>query len=298
MSRIGDSSDDDRIREMQEMEYRQRTDREKRTDQERVTKSFQEVMSTRARNEQARKFGETSAKQKAADTKPKGTERDAQKRQQGKAATTSREMARRQAMSSAMSGQLQKTRADLSERARGTEAERYGELVQKSDDDKDSLQKDVRKDDLREAERADQQSMKDPLARVELEDDGRSGRQNSGGQGGGQGDDRQPRGEAIAATAQGQGAQGAQKIPQELIEHIAKSIAIATATDGRTELAISLKGTLLDGVTLHVAAKKGKVTCVFEGCDKHLGNLIESSKGELMRQLGKRGLELDILRVK
>ena len=42
----------------------------------------------------------------------------------------------------------------------------------------------------------------------------------------------------------------------------------------------------------------GKVRCVFEGCDKQLGNLIESSKGELMRQLGKRGLELDILRVK
>ena len=58
-------------------------------------------------------------------------------------------MARRQAMSSAMSGQLQKTRADLSERARGTEQERYGELVQKSDDDKESLQKDVRKDDQR-----------------------------------------------------------------------------------------------------------------------------------------------------
>ena len=32
--------------------------------------------------------------------------------------------------------------------------------------------------------------------------------------------------------------------------------------------------------------------------DKQLANLIESSKGELMRQLGKRGLELDILRVK
>ena len=40
MSRIGDSSDDERIKEMQEAEYRQRTDREKRTDQERVTKSF------------------------------------------------------------------------------------------------------------------------------------------------------------------------------------------------------------------------------------------------------------------
>lgn len=298
MSRIGDSSDDERIREMQEAEYRQRTDREKRTDQERVTKSFQEVMASRARGEQAKKFGETSAKQKAQDAKPKKTDEGAQQRQQGKAAASAQETARRQAMSTALSGQMQKTRAELTDRARSSEAERYGEVVMRSDDERESRAVDTDKDDRAEVALKEKFDVKDPVARIDADEDPRQ-RHKDSRSGGGGGDDRgQDRGAGVAAAQHSSGAQGAQKIPQEILEHIAKAIAVAVAADGRTELSISLKGTLLEGVTLNVSAKKGKVTCSFEGCDKQLGNLIESSKGDLMRQLGKRGLELDILRVK
>jgi hypothetical protein len=133
---------------------------------------------------------------------------------------------------------------------------------------------------------------------VDADDDDRAGNRRHQ-QSGGDRDDQAPQAAGIAANkADGPRAANPTKIPTEILEHIAKSVAVAAAADGKIALAISLKGTMLDGVTVHVTANKGKVRCVFEGCDKQLGNLIESSKGELMRQLGKRGFELDILRVK
>jgi hypothetical protein len=47
-----------------------------------------------------------------------------------------------------------------------------------------------------------------------------------------------------------------------------------------------------------VSSKAGKVRCSFEGCERTTRNLIESSKGDLMRALAKKGFELEILRVK
>ena len=61
---------------------------------------------------------------------------------------------------------------------------------------------------------------------------------------------------------------------------------------------VQLKGAMFDGVTLKIAIRKGKVRCEFEGCDRLTQNLVESSKGQLMRALAKKGLELDILRAR
>ena len=83
-----------------------------------------------------------------------------------------------------------------------------------------------------------------------------------------------------------------------MIREIAKAIAIAAASDGKSEVMIQLKGPMFEGVTLKVGLRKGKVRCSFDGCDRNTRNLIDASKGELMRALSKKGLELDILRAR
>lgn len=300
MSRIGESSDDQRIREAQEAEYRQRVDRDKRTDQERTTKSFQEVMSQRAAREvERRTTAQSQSAHESQSQAQRGKESKASEKQKpvpgGDPRT--RELQRRAAMANAQQGQLSKARTELAESATKLETDRNLDLVRGSDDERDRLRGDVERDVSRERRLEEAHDPTQVVAQaIDPDEERRQGNRGSR-DGGEEGERPQAQGVTAARAEAPRGAQPA-KIPSEILEHIAKSVAIAAAADGRTSLTISLKGTLLEGVTLNVTAHKGKVRCSFEGCDKQLANLIESSKGELMRQLGKRGLELDILRVK
>lgn len=300
MSRVGESSDDQRIREMQETEYRNRADAEKRSNQERTTKSFQEVMSTRTSREQAQRLEQQRSSQEAgAKQLREGKDAPGQLLQRGAVANPEarpgQALAKHAAMSQAMQGTLSKVRSNLTENARAAETERNSEIVMKSDDERERIGKDVDRERITEAQKADDAAQRPLEAKIDPDAD--RSHKDRDRRGKGEQSDGKPKTEGVTA-AEGPRAPHAVKIPQELIEKIANAVQVAMAADGRTELVISLKGTMLDGVTLKVTARKGKVNCTFEGCDKQLGNLIESSKGELMRQLGKRGLELEILRIK
>jgi hypothetical protein len=300
MTRIGESSDDQRIREMNEAEARQKADREKRLDTERVTRSFQDVMRDQANRDGARRLAEQATERQtreSKDAKPK--DKTGEKRGQEKAVADGRAAQRRQAMSGALGQSLSKTREKLSHEARVSEHERNTELVRKSDDEQDTRRVDTERGDRAERALEERRMAEAQLLHVDPDDQRKQGKEGKNGQRDRDGQESTPRdAKGVDGVASKAGAQGAPKIPEQILEAIAKSVAMQISPDGRTELAISLKGTLLDGVTLHVTAKKGKVFCTFEGADKQLGNLIESSRGELMRQLGKRGLELEGLRVR
>lgn len=302
MSRIGDNSDESRIREMQEADQRMKVDREKRSEDERIVKSFQEVMTQRTSRETARRTAaQTQAEGDAQASMSKRTDPNAADKKKPIILGNPRnqELQKRAALATQQQSQLHTARAKLSDSARALENDRNVDLVRKNDDELDSLKRDVDRDVAREQRVEEQHDLRNNLAvGLDVDEDGR-GQQQRSRDGGSKGEDDKPAPGAVAATKADapRGAQTA-KLPTEILEHIAKSVAIAAAADGKVSMSVSLKGTMLDGVTLHVTANKGKVRCVFENCDKQLGNLIEASKGELMRQLGKRGLELDILRVK
>lgn len=292
MSRV--NSDEQRIQELNEAALQQKKQLEKRDQQERTTKSFNQVMSERTQREQGRQLTEKQAAREEQNAKPK-TEAQAQQTT-AKAPKTPREAARRAAMFRAEDAGLGQRRAAHVDGAREAEGVRTTKMVERADEEREIKDRDVRKDDLADAQQSEEQFFaarsegqegKVVLPPVER-DKGSRGQQSSQ-------DDAAP---AAEIQAKGAGGAGPDRIPAELLDRIVSAIHTATQQDGRTEVVVSLQGTMLDGVTLRVAAKKGKIRCVFEGCDKHTKNLIESSKGELMRALSRKGLELDILRVK
>ncbi|MBI4821030.1 MAG: hypothetical protein HY791_32520 [Deltaproteobacteria bacterium] len=287
MSRI-ESSDDQRIREMQEAQLRQKVDTEKRLQTEKVSKSFNDVMSQRAKSEQ-QKRAERSPANKG--EKPK-TEVKNQKERTEAAPKANTELARRAELTRQTLVRDTQQRSDLQETNRTNELSRKDELYTRGDDEREVVDREVQRGDVREFQRAEARHEELKVDPDQPREQGRSRERDERKH---DGDEAQPRSEGVRAT---EGPRAAQvvKIPTELLAQIADSMHVALDKSGGTEVIVSLKGTMLDGVTLRVSSKKGKVRAVFEGCDKQTKNLIESSRGELMRQLGKRGLELDILR--
>lgn len=301
MSRIGENSDESRIREMAEADQRMKADREKRGEVERVTKSFQEVMTQRSQRETAQRVtAQTQAEADAQAVLHKRTDPNAADKKKPVILGNPRqqELQKRAALATAQQGQMAKVRTQLAEHSTKLETERNVDLARRSDDDIDNIRRDVDRDVSRERRLEEQHDPRlEASIGVDPDEDGR-GRDQRGRDSGGRDEGDRPAPAAVGATKEAPRGANTAKLPTEILEHIAKSVAIAAAADGKVSMSVSLKGSMLEGVTLHVTANKGKVRCVFENCDKQLGNLIEASKGELMRQLGKRGFELDILRVK
>lgn len=293
MSRV--NSDEQRIQELNEAALQQKKQLEKRDQQERTTKSFNQVMSERTQREQGRQLTEKQVAREEQAAKPKADPQ--QTALPGNVPKTPREAARRAAMFRAEDAGLGQRRTAHVDGAREAEGVRTTKMVERADEEREIKDRDVRKDDLADAQQSDErffaaraegQEGKVVLPPVER-DKGSRGQQQS----------QDENGPVAEVKAKGAGGAGPDRIPAELLDRIVSAIHTATQQDGRTEVMVSLQGTMLDGVTLRVAAsKKGKIRCTFEGCDKHTKNLIESSKGELMRALSRKGLELDILRVK
>lgn len=131
---------------------------------------------------------------------------------------------------------------------------------------------------------------------------GGSGQKNSGS-------DSQPQddgGAAALAAAKGKAptaAEGAKapqavkQIPPELLEKLVSTVHLAVNDKGLKEFQIELKDGPLKGGFLKISADGGKVALSFSGIDAQTKNLIEASKGDLMRRLGKKGLALSKLEV-
>lgn len=161
--------------------------------------------------------------------------------------------------------------------------DRQGELIQKSERRKDA---DVEKArvEAREGQR--------PNAAI-----GSDAGKDSGG--GGAKDD----GSAAAAAAAKKQPQAAaaekvaakhevKQIPPEMLEKLVSTVYLAVTEKGLKEFQIELKDGVLKGAFLKISAENGKVGLSFSGLDANTKNLVESSKGDLMRRLEKKGLKL------
>jgi len=288
MGRIGDSPDEQRIAEINEAQFRARADEKKRLEAEKHGKAFESVMRDRVSREQGEALTRKTETRSEGEQKVRQDEGLAKHLK--KLPKSDAELSRRAALAKASGDGMATVRNQRIDQQKGAEGERIRELDRSREDERTRIDDDVRHEALDEAHRAE-----DAPVVVALDPDDRPSQKQSRREGEGEGGERA---EGVAAAEGAKGAAGA-KLPQQLLDAIAKSIAVAATASGTTEVRVELKGTMLEGVLLKVSVKKGgKLTCSFENCDKQTANLIEASKGDLMRSIAKKGLELDILRVR
>jgi hypothetical protein len=188
--------------------------------------------------------------------------------------------------------QLVERRDTGTKKARVEGEDRKGEVVQKAENKRDREQ-DVARVEQFEAKRAN--------AAIDTNKKGDSG----GGGTDKRGDDgsaaaiaraKQQPAPAPAAEAKA-AAHEVKQIPPELLEKLVSTVHLAVNQRGMKEFQIELKEGVLSGATLKISAEDGKVALKFMGLDAHKKNLIESSKGDLMRKLEGKGLRLARLEV-
>lgn len=173
----------------------------------------------------------------------------------------------------------------------------------------------VEHEDRKEVQESRTESKKDretELARTEARDAARPNAAISGDGKGSGGDGQQPGDDGSAAAAaaikkaaqQPQAVQGpkaaqqVKQIPPELLEKLVSTVYLAVTEKGLKEFQIELKDGPLKGAFLKISADNGKVALSFSGVGAHEKALLESSKGDLMRRLEKKGLSLGKLEVR
>jgi len=172
----------------------------------------------------------------------------------------------------------------------------------------------VESEDRKEVQESRAEAKKDKdaeLARADARDAARPNAAIGSDNKGGGGDDKPPQDDGSAAAAAAikksqapqaaQGAKAAQpvkQIPPELLEKLVSTVHLAVSAKGLKEFQIELKDGPLKGGFLKISADGGKVALSFSGLGANEANLLESSKGELMRRLAKKGLTLDKLDIK
>lgn len=283
MSRIEDDGSELRFRDLQEAQTQKRLQEEKRGIAQRMEKSFSEVMSEKSRREGEK---QTQAKEQAKEA-PKHDVLNRLKQQPNKAPA---ELARRAAMSKMMQGSLQAQRQSGAQQDEALAKARSDEILNRSVDERDGLEKDVREADKR-GERVLEE--KEQLVKREAQHEGPVERREDGQRQRQQGRDQreEQKTEGVAATSGPKGAAPVQ-IPKELLDKLVHAIQTAVAADGRTSMNITLKGGMLEGVQLQIEAENGKVSCTLSHCNDQLRRLVKDGQGALKQALGKRGLTL------
>ena len=113
-------------------------------------------------------------------------------------------------------------------------------------------------------------------------------------------DGGQPAIEAAAPVEQAQqlGYTSATKqIPDAILEKLASNVWMGINEKGLNTFRIELKEGVLQGASVQVSAEGSKISLRIDGLDSNAQNLIEASKGSLMRKLASKGLELEELSV-
>jgi hypothetical protein len=295
MARIGDTPEQQRINEANESQRRSRVDNTKRVDQNRKSVAFTEVMKQKTQRDQNQQHRSKQASQK--DTLLVEKKPGEQLKRMKQAQKGPRELARRAALARAGKQAGKKVRNQDIDEGKQADGERSVELETVGETDRERVRNEHRVDEHQETQKAEEllgQSRIDSEQDGQSQSDQKKQQEHQSGQSDGQPD---PQAAAVLAASETKGANPS-RLPEEVIRHIAKAIAVAAAKGGTSQVFVQLKGAMFEGVTLKVALRKGKVRCEFEGCDKTTRNLVESSKGELMRALAKKGLELDILRAR
>jgi hypothetical protein len=167
--------------------------------------------------------------------------------------------------------------------------ERGQELVQKAEEKRDRETEKLRVE-AREEQRVN--------AAIQGDKEGDTGGQDKRGDDGNAAAIAKARQAPQAAAASGaQAPREVKQIPPELLEKLVSTVFLAVNQKGLREFQIELKDGVLKGAFLRITADAGKVSLKFSGLDANTKNLVESSKGELMRRLSGKGLQLARLEV-
>lgn len=291
MSKV-ESSEEMRIREMQEQQ-RSAEKRSKAADAARRSeRSFQETMRARSSRETGRQHradGETRHREE-------GSARQILDRLRRNKKQAPHEQAKRAALSRALHGKgALEARADeslaknLAQSDRAEQAlvirETEDGFVDRSRNDEIETDVEVREESQLEVEHEAQQAM------IVAEDDRRRRGQDQDRR---DHEDRPPHPHEVAKapTARANGAAGAPApLPPELLKRIAATLT-KVVEDGRTRLRVKLRGPGLEGVELDVRAEGGEVVCEFSGCNDRLRRDLEGASTKLGSMLSRRGLRL------
>lgn len=295
MSDRVDNNDNQRIKEMQEAQFRKKVDAEKKDQQARVTRSFNEVMSDKSRRKMAQQSVQNQ--QASEETQARGKRVLDQVRAQAKDTKQPAELARKAALSRATHGHLSKKRAVDGQEAQVAVNERVEDLVSKNEEDVNRIDKEIDREEELDTQRTEEQQYEHKAENAQpdrVDADGRGNKQQGRDR---QGEGREERQAEGVEAAEGPRAAHHVKLPSDLIQKIVARLFQAISGDGRTSLQLDLKGDGLDGVTLKVASENGRVSCSFEGCSPELKTALRKGKPALTRALAKRGLKLVTLGV-
>ncbi len=290
MGRIGESSDDRRMREMNEAKLRKEVDQSKKGKSDRTERSFQQVMADRG----GRKIAKQNAEKHQAHQNQAENEK-AKKQARPTQPRSPMEMRRRQAVKNLLQKGTAKRRTTESDDAKLTSQARAQDQIVKTEDDQVVIDKDLRHEDEEELVQREEQQTE---LKQEANADGagqpvqRQSQNNSGGQQ--QQDQNSPKG---VQASEGPKSAHVVNIPREIIEKLVNTVYKAVNKDGRTSMQIVLKGGVLEGVVLKISSDSGKVSCAFEGCHPQLKSALRQTKAGLMRGLSKRGLKLVNMRI-
>jgi len=171
--------------------------------------------------------------------------------------------------------------------AREASSERAKDVDEKGEVQREQVQEDLRTE-AREQDRVN--SAIDGQARG-----GGGGGGSHGGDGGAQGENAPGKVGETEKAGPSSYVRGAQKIPEAMLEKLVRDIYVGVNAEGLKMFQIELKEGVLQGGSIQVVADGGKISLNFGGLDGQAKNLVESSKGDLMRRLGAKGLTLENL---
>lgn len=290
MSRV-ESSDDRRIRELNEEAYRRKVDNLKRDQQARTSRTFTEVMDQKAKTERSQRTSE----ERAAHTHRERVAKEAVKHRKQPSSRAHQEMLRKSALQRGIQGKMESLRQQsaraqsevMAERGTGFLAEARSERERLTAVDRREREHDADLEQDKQAELQEelQRDLRDPI-------DGH--RHHSPGQrdrSGGDEDGRDPA-QAVAAVQTPTKPRAAPEIPPETLQEVVKAMFAAAKEDGRTRLIVELKGKGLEGVRLEVRQENHEIQCTFTGCSPRMRQSLQAAQPRLEAQLGKRGLKL------
>lgn len=187
--------------------------------------------------------------------------------------------------------QTQKAQTDQTKETRVQRREDGAQIdrVERDDRKTDLERKAAKKDDDRELSRVEAREKNRPNAAI---DGDRRGGEGSRGDGGA----KLPTAPPKVAKADGpQKAREVKQLPPEVkaaLEKLVDAIYLAVNEKGLKEFHVELKEGVLSGGSLKVSVGDDGVALSFRGLDGQQKNLVESSRGELMKRLEGRGLKL------
>lgn len=290
-----ESNDEQRIREIQEVQRRDEKRLRTADNASRTERSFQESLRSRTKTDRARhhektderREGEISARQVLDQVRKRRSE-------------LPHERARRAAMARALHGKgaleartkaslgdarIQSDRADEALQRRGAEWEHVDETTRDQE---------IRESDGRE-ERVDAARQDAEQTQIQADADGRREPRQEHPR---DRDDRPPEERAAAVQeTKAQGAAGAPRVPHALIQRITATLT-KVVEDGRTRLRVRLKSPGLEGVELEVQVGEDGIHCAFSGCSDRLRRDLEAAEDGLREALEDRGLQLGRLEVR